>query len=223
MKLNPLCQTDFQIKNQKTERDKIMKEKNLFKYFFNCILTMGALLLTGCATKEIQKYSISSNVPFAYLKSEITGAYDSNEYIGVYIKDGRSPSYKEETMLGMNVRDVRFPAPNEDLLFSIKKNVVTPSGYIRVPAGEQVFIRYNEISSASRICFVTATAFFEPGKKYSLTGGFKYEKGPIPILTDIRKCSMGILDEDSKSYIKIEPDSTPNSNGEKYGTMKNIF
>jgi hypothetical protein len=170
-----------------------------------------ATLLSGCATPPSRTYSLPDDVPAAFLTSAISGAYGRNESIDVYIKDKRAPVVKEEKFLGLGTRDHSLPGPDESRIFSIVRDSASPTGYIRVPGGERFFIRYFEVASGGRTCMIFGSPILEPGKRYRLVGGFEYLKGPIPLFTDTRKCSFGVVDEETGLHVPLRPDSPTSS------------
>ncbi|HXU94336.1 MAG TPA: hypothetical protein VFP33_11845 [Gallionella sp.] len=145
-------------------------------------LATATIILCGCATKA-PPYSLPLNVPSASLKSEINGAYDYNESIDVYLFDN----------------DVT--PPGNRTLFSIRRAVSTPAGYVQVPANVPLNLMYFESASGGRYCQLNIKVILEQGKSYSLVGGFVYDKGPIPVFTDTRKCRFGAIDESTKTPV----------------------
>ena len=138
--------------------------------------------LSGCAT-PIPQYSLPQNVPSVRLKSSITGAHELFESIDIFLFDSNGT-----------------PSGNR-MLFSIKGSVSKPTGYVQVPANVPLKLVYSEVASAGRFCKLNISVTLEQGKSYSLVGGFAYEKGPIPILTGIRKCQFGVIDEATKMLV----------------------
>jgi hypothetical protein len=132
-----------------------------------------ATVLYGCATPQ-PPYAIPPGIPYANLKSSISGAYGRYESITI------------------SVFDKNASPPGDRKLFSIAKSVSTPAGYVKVPANQPVTLTYYESASGGRYCQLFAQVNLEPEKNYSLVGGFEYEKGPIPILTGTRKCKFGV-------------------------------
>jgi hypothetical protein len=148
------------------------------------ILLFSSALLYGCAAPP-KPYSLPDGVPSANLKSAIDGAYGRSESIDISLFDGSATP------------------PVHKSLFSIRRSISKPEGYVQVPANTPLTISYYESASAGRYCELSIKVILEPQKNYSLTGGFAYEKGPIPILTGTRQCQFGAIDDETKMPIRI--------------------
>jgi hypothetical protein len=135
-----------------------------------------ASMLYGCAT-PIPPYTPPPGVPYANIKSAINGAHGRYESIDIYLFDTNGTP------------------PGRRKLFSINKSVSKPAGYVQVPANTPLNLTYYETASGGRYCQLFIKVNLEQDKNYSLIGGFAYEKGPIPILTDTRKCELGVIDD----------------------------
>jgi len=151
---------------------------------FRRLASLAALtaILCGCAT-PIPPYSLPPNVPSASLKSEINGAYNRYESIDVYLFDSNGTP------------------PGNRRLFSVSRSVSNPAGHVQVPANVPLNLMYYESASGGRYCQLHISVTLEQGKSYSLVGGFAYEKGPIPIFTDTRRCRFGAIDEETKAAV----------------------
>lgn len=146
------------------------------------VLAAMAAFLGGCASPPMTFYSAGDDVPTATLSNEISGAYGRYEAITIGMSQG-----------GRYV----------GTLFQIKQGKGNPPGTTKVPAGVALRIWYTEAASGDRSCSIDAEVTLEAGKSYALTGGFLYEKGPIPILTDTRKCQMAVVDQQTKTPVPM--------------------
>ena len=143
---------------------------------YRTIITLSAIAATlyGCAAPA-PPYALSPGVPYANLRSSIQGAYGRYDSINIYVTKDGQPGVKK--------------------LFSIAKSVSTPAASVKVAANEPLNLMYSEGISGGRSCQLRIVVTLEPGKSYSLVGGFVYEKGPIPILTGTRQCQFGVIED----------------------------
>lgn len=151
------------------------------------ILAASAAILAGCAQPPITYYSAPEGAPTANLSNDILGAFGRYDMIAVDIADEGTKS-----------------AGYWRALFTIKQGKSSQTGPVKVPANVPLELHYFENASGDRTCSVDIRVTLEAGKDYALTGGFLYEKGPIPILTDTRKCQFGVLDRETKQPIRIQ-------------------
>jgi hypothetical protein len=140
------------------------------------VLGLIASFLYGCATPTPQ-YTLPPNVSSASLKSAVQGADSRHESIDVFLVDHTAAP------------------PGLRRLFSIHRSKSTPNGYVQVPANVPLRLTYSEAASGGRYCRIDIQVTLEQGRMYSLVGGFTYDRGPIPVLTDTRKCRFGVVDE----------------------------
>lgn len=135
-----------------------------------------ASMLYGCAT-PIPPYIPPPDVPYANIKSAIIGAENRHESIDIYLFDKNGAP------------------PRDRKLFSINRSISKPTGYAQVPANTPLSLTYYETLLGGGYCQLFIKANLEQGKNYSLVGGSFYEKGPIPILPDKRKCRLRIIED----------------------------
>lgn len=150
----------------------------------NIVLLIVVVTLCGCAAPPA-KYVLPEGIPFANLKSTLSSGFGMNESAAVFLVSDNSIDPKHRT------------------LFSIKDGKSDPSDYIRVPADIPLHINYYESIAGGRYCKIDIQVKFEEGNKYYLTGGMDYKKGPIPILTGVRGCKLGVVDEATNLSVPI--------------------
>lgn len=134
-------------------------------------------LLSACSSAPIDFYSHSAELPSAKIKSSLKSGSNRNEWISVSLLDDHTspPKYR--------------------VVFEVSRHRTTPAGYTLVPAEKPIKINYTESASRNRHCRISVTTQLSKDKSYTLTGGFFMDRGPIPIITDQRKCTLQLLDD----------------------------
>jgi hypothetical protein len=133
------------------------------------LTTAIAALLAGC-TSTPPPYALPPDAPSARLRSSLEGAHNANESLAVRVAIQRSQLSGSEQ------------------LFSVKKSVSAPSGYVRVPARETLVLAYREQTSRGRPCEAAMRVVLEQGKRYNLVGGAGAVVGAGP-------CLLAVVDE----------------------------
>jgi hypothetical protein len=141
------------------------------KSFVSVVVAMAALM-AGC-TSVPQPYSLPPDAPSARLKSSIEGAHNANEVIAVRVAIQRNQ------------------LSGSQQLFSVKKSLSTPAGYVRVPARETLVLAYREQALGGRPCEAAVRVMLEQGKRYNLVGGADVSAAT----SGARPCRLGVVDE----------------------------
>ena len=142
-------------------------------------------ILAACSSTPPTPYVLPDGLPSANLRSDLSGAFGRNESISVWI------SGRPEQKIG------------HGQLFTVRSSKSKPEGYVKIAANEEVTIGYHEAIAGGGSCALAIKTVLESGKNYSLVGGFAYEKGPIPIFTDLRKCKLGIVDDATRLPVPV--------------------
>lgn len=160
-------------------------QKNVLAVLATAFIT----ILAGCASsgRPILQYAVPEGAPSADLKSAIWGANSRNESIDVYVSEGGCGKTQRRR------------------LFYIRNSKSDPVGSVRIEANRPLRLEYLEEASGGRSCYIALEANLEAGKSYSLTGGFEYKSGAIPILTGTRMCRLAIQDDADKTFIPPGP------------------
>jgi hypothetical protein len=136
------------------------------------LTVMIAGLLAGC-TSMPPPYSLPPDAPAARLRSSLEGAHNANESLAVRVAIQRSRLSGSEQ------------------LFSVKKSVSTPSGYVRVPARETLVLAYREQTTRAQRCEAAVRVVLEEGKRYNLVGG----ADAAATASGVRPCLLAVVDE----------------------------
>lgn len=140
-----------------------------------CFLTAAiATLLAGC-TLTPPPYALPPDAPSARLRSSLEGAHNANEVLVVRVAIQRSQ------------------LSGSQQLFSVKKSVSTPSGYVRVPARETLVLAYREQTTRAQPCEAAVRVVLEEGKRYNLVGG----ADAAATASGVRPCLLAVVDESS--------------------------
>lgn len=132
-------------------------------------------LLCACSTPP-KPYVAPAAAPKAEVRSALYSGIGRNSGVDVYVY---SPGQG---------------GPN-GLLYTVRGEDSKPAGYVPLEAGRLLQFSYHEFMPGNRYCAVSFKAMLEPGKRYTLNGGFNNEPGLIPILMDKRTCRMGLTDD----------------------------
>lgn len=166
---------------------------------FSLFVGFSLVLLSGCAM--VSKYVPPEGGLNAYVSAKI----DSVDAGVIFIRDNDTPAYVEKSFMGFPVIAWDVHRPGEKLLFagsrSFKRGYQSePAGYVQVPAGVPIFIRYIQQHGQYR-CLIARDIILQPNRKYTFVGNYDMKEGIIFSTPGV--CQFGVFDEEVKKYIKL--------------------